>query len=454
MINDYNPEKDNERQNSHPYIPIGEDNYWVLPVEPSPGKGGGRRKGSKSRIKWIAVCLACAVVGGLLSSGIFCLWGGESGGGGKTTLQMGQREAVKLNTSTVSTGTEMTFPEVYAKYVNSTVGIITEITSANAFGQPVEGAAAGSGFIISADGYILTNYHVVENAKTIQVTLGSGAKYSGRLVGYDDDSDVAVLKVSASSLNPVVIGDSDKMHVADAVMAIGNPLGDLTFTCTTGIVSALNRSVTINGLSYNMMQTDCAINEGNSGGPLFNKYGEVVGIVSAKYASSQIEGLGFAIPINDVTSLVSEIIKTGYVTGKASMGITVTTISSAMAQQYNMKQGAYVVSVGAGSCAEKAGLKQGDIITAIGKTAVNSTEDLASAKKSYKAGQTATITIYRSGEAKTLNITFDEEKLTSSASNSGSAKSGQSGSGSYGYSFGNGEDGSFGFQLPGSGEAS
>lgn len=425
-----------------PYLPLDSSQFRVEPLPPA-GAGKNKRRGNRRRtIKFIAACLACAILGGLLSTGFYILQGRS----GATTLQVGSREAVKLNTATVSTGKVMTQPEIYASYVNSTVGITTEVTSTNVFGQTVQGAASGSGFIISADGYIITNYHVVEDAKTIKVTLYNNTSYAARLVGYDDDSDIAVVKVDAAGLTPVVIGDSDKMNVGDAVMAIGNPLGELTFTFTSGVVSALNRSVTIGGLSYHMIQTDCAINEGNSGGPLFNSYGEVIGIVSAKYASSQIEGLGFAIPTGDVINLVKEIMEKGYVSGKASLGISAMTTSDTMVQQYNMKEGAYVISVEPGGCAEKAGLKQGDIITALGDANVASLEDLISAKKAFKAGQSTTVTVYRAGETVKLNLTFDEEKQTeTSASSSSSSDSGSSGNG-----FGNG-GGAWGFQIPGAG---
>ena len=221
----------------------------------------------------------------------------------------------------------LTVPEVYATNVVSTVGISGNVTT-NVWGQTVRNAVSGSGFIISQDGYILTNYHVIDGVSDIKVTLHDGSSYDAQLVGGEEDNDIAVLKVEAQGLKPVVIGNSSDLHVGDQVVAIGNPLGELTFTLTGGYVSALDRNITMSdGVTMNMLQTDTAINSGNSGGPLFNLYGEVVGITTAKLSSSggsgsaSVEGLGFAIPINDVVDMVSDIMEHGYVTGKPNVGI-------------------------------------------------------------------------------------------------------------------------------------
>ncbi len=426
------------------HIPLDSSQYRVDPVFHTAETGdGGPARRNKKRKKWLAVILACVVVLGTAGGGVvYSITRGNQGN--STTLQMGQRDPVQLNTTKVATGEKMTLPEVYATYVNSTVGISTEVTGTNVFGQRVSGVATGSGFIISEDGYILTNYHVVEGASSIQVTMYDETKYNATLVGYDEDNDVAVLKLEATGLKPVVLGDSEQMNVGEAVMAIGNPLGELTFTYTQGVISALNRSVTISGTSYNMIQTDCAINEGNSGGPLFNEYGEVIGIVSAKYASSEIEGLGFAIPINDVLDLAKDILQNGRVTGRPSMGISVSTVTEAVAQQYNLQMGACVNEVQAGSCAETAGLKQGDIITAIGDTKVTTADELVSAKKTFKAGETTNLTIWRNGETLTLSLTFDEEtqstdttKTTETTDATGNGQQGQLPGGNGGYDYNN-----------------
>ena len=243
-----------------------------------------------------------------------------------------------------------------------------------------------------------------------------GTTYDAVLVGGEEENDIAVLKIDTTGLTPVIIGDSDNIKVGEQVVAIGNPLGELTYSMTQGIISAKDRSITMqNGEVMNMLQTDTAINSGNSGGPLFDMYGQVIGITSAKLSSSSssseatIEGLGFAIPINDIKDMVQDIIAHGYVTGKAYMGITVTTVPESDAQRYGMSQGALVKSVDESSCAAKAGLQKGDIITAIDGTTVLSSAELVEAKKEYKAGDTVTLEVDRSGEKLTLTLTFDED---------------------------------------------
>ena len=230
----------------------------------------------------------------------------------------------------------MTDAEVYAANVNSVVSInVTGTSGYNFFGQPVQTASAGSGFVLTTDGYIVTNYHVVENAETVKVTMYNGDEYDARYVGGDEDYDIAVIKVEASDLQAVTLGDSERLNVGDHVLAIGNPLGELTFSMSGGMVSSVNRAINVDGTPFNMIQTDASINHGNSGGPLFNSFGEVVGIVSAKLEStssgSSVEGLGFAIPINDVISMIQDIMTNGYVTNKAYLGATVGTLTQSMA---------------------------------------------------------------------------------------------------------------------------
>ena len=245
----------------------------------------------------------------------------------------------------------------------STVGISATVRTTSR-GRTVEGTASGSGFILTSDGYIVTNYHVVEGASAIKVTTYDNSTYEAKLIGYDDGNDIAVLKIDAENLSPVVLGDSDKMNVGDNVVAIGNPLGELTFTLTAGMVSALNRQITIDDMSMNLIQTDCAINSGNSGGALFNSYGEVIGMTNAKYSSSNsssasIDNIGFAIPSNTVSNIVTSIIEKGYVE-KVYIGVTV---SASYGQRGSQKvQGVTVQSVVEGSPADEAGIQKGDII--------------------------------------------------------------------------------------------
>ena len=376
------------------------------PEQPKPKK----KKGGKL----VALCLVCAIVGGIAGgAGVGAATGAFAQD--KTTIYEGTRTPTVVNVSNVTGKDLLTAPEIYATYVGSTVGITTEITTTNVWGQPVSQAAAGSGFVITSDGYILTNYHVIEDADSIQVAFVDGTTYDATLVGGESENDIAVLKIDATGLTPVIIGDSDNVKVGEQVVAIGNPLGELTFSMTSGIVSAKDRSITMeNGNVMNMIQTDTAINNGNSGGPLFDMYGQVIGITSAKLSGSSsseatIEGLGFAIPINDIKDMVTDIMENGYVTGKPYMGVTVSTVPESISQRYGMSQGALVESVDENSCAAKAGLQKGDIITAIdGKTVISSAE-LVEAKKTYKAGDTVTLEVERNGEKLELSLTFDED---------------------------------------------
>ena len=258
----------------------------------------------------------------------------------------------------------------------------------------------------------------------------NGDKFTARVVGGEADNDVAVLKIEATGLTPVTLGDSDKLVVGEPVYAIGNPLGELTYSFTDGMVSALDRLITTsesNGKgqvvtkTFNVLQTNTAINPGNSGGPLFDSYGNVVGIVSAKYTQSQsgvsAEGLGFALPINDVKEIIADLIEHGYVTGKPYLGIQVVNVSSE-AQRYGIVAGAAVQYIAQGSCAEKAGLQVGDIITAIDDTAIDSSTALTAALSSnYRAGDTAKLTVVRQQQALQISVTFDEKNAQTEASN-------------------------------------
>ena len=363
----------------------------------------------KGALKIVALCLVCALLGGLAQPIYSSLSGGN-----ETTIYTGDRTPTQVDTASVDTSKELTTAEIYAKYVNSCVGITVDIVSTNVFGQTVTGAAAGSGFVITEDGYILTNYHVIDGANSIKVTFDNGKEYTATYVGGEEKNDIAVIKVDATGLTPVVIGKSSDMLVGEQVTTIGNPLGEQTFSESTGIISALDRSITMSdGRQMNMIQTDCAINSGNSGGPLFNSHGEVIGIVSAKYSSgsnsssASVEGLGFAIPMDDVASMVSDLVKNGYVTGKPIMGISVADVDESVTS-YGVPQGAIIRVVTPDLCGAKAGLQAGDIVTKIDNTDVTSASDLTSAIGNYKPGDKVTLTIFRSGETKTVEVTLEE----------------------------------------------
>ena len=303
--------------------------------------------------------------------------------------------------------------QVYSMNVNSVVAISNQANTTNIFGQTSETASSGTGFIISADGYILSNYHVVEGASRLTVITFMGDEYDARLVGFDQMNDVAILKVEAADLPTVTIGSSDELIVGDQVVAIGNPLGELTSSLTVGYISAKDRTINTDGNLINMMQTDAAINPGNSGGPLFNMKGEVIGITTAKYSGStgsgaSIEGIGFAIPIADVMSMTEDLIANGYRTNQAYLGVSVRDLPADTAEMYSLPTGSYILEVTEGSCAQAAGIQPKDIIIAIGEYPVEGNSTLQAALRKFKAGDTTTVTVYRGGQELQLPITFDE----------------------------------------------
>ena len=355
------------------------------------------------------LCLVCALLGGL--------------GGGAVAGLITRSGKSSGSSATGSSGTLVTQPvssdpssasSIYDLACKQVVAITTEVTYTNYFGQTSSQASCGSGFFITEDGYVLTNYHVISTAHqygyAVSVLTYDGTTYQATIVGVDEDNDIALLKIDAAGVTPVTFGDSDGMAVGDTVYAVGNPLGELEFTMTSGMISALDRTITTSDGSdsgINMFQIDAAVNAGNSGGPVYNTSGQVIGIVTAKYSSSGVEGLGFAIPVNDAVAIANDLMKNGTVTDRAQLGITLQTIPDSAAQYYNMPDGAYVNAVNSGSCAEKAGLKAGDIITAIDDTAVSSGDALRSALRGYSAGESATLTVSRSGETLKLTVTFD-----------------------------------------------
>ena len=420
---DPNAESHTESAAGSTVEPAAEPVVTDTPVQPKKHHGGVGRV--------VALILSCAVISAA------CGFGGailaqNSSRTGKTTVQQSNRTAATVNVKKVDGQTLMSPAEVYASTVNSVVSINCSAVSTNIFGQQTESASSGSGFIYTADGYIVTNQHVVANASSINVTLYNGDTYPATLVGSDSDYDVAVLKIDAKDLPAVTLGSSTDVNVGDTVLAIGNPLGELTFSMSQGIVSCVNRAINVEGTPFNMIQVDASINPGNSGGPLMNLYGEVVGIVSAKYSSyanTTVEGLGFAIPINDVQSIIKDIIENGSVGNKAYMAITAGTMTQQMAAQYkiNATEGVFVYSVEDGGAGDKAGLKLGDVITKLNDTQITSMEDLSAAKKGFKAGDTVTLTVLRDGQEITTQLTFDAQPQTTDDT----ADSSQSGDNSY-----------------------
>ena len=366
-------------------------------------------KKNRTGLKVTALALCCALLGGAVGGGVVHFAENQPG---QTSVNVSSRPATHVSVNTVDGKTAMTDAEVYAAGVNSVVSInVTGTSGTNFFGQPVRTASAGSGFVLTKDGYIVTNYHVVKDGETVKVTMYNGDEYEAKYVGGDEDYDIAVIKVEAQDLQAVTLGDSSGLNVGDHVLAIGNPLGELTFSMSGGMVSCVNRAINVDGTPFNMIQTDASINPGNSGGPLFNQYGEVVGIVSAKYSSTgneSVEGLGFAIPINDVLAMIQDIMTNGYVTNKPYLGVTAGTMTEQMAAQYryDVTSGVFIYSVEEDGAAAKAGLKMGDVIVKVDDTDITSMEDLTVAKKQYSAGDTCTLTIYREGQETTVELTW------------------------------------------------
>jgi len=329
---------------------------------------------------------------------------------------------------------ELTTEEIVDKVLPSVVGIESKFTYTNdnggyyyGFGfvedTPSESTASatGTGVIITDNGYIVTNAHVIYDSeygggisKDISVLVDGDTSYDAEVIGYDTDCDIAVLKINADGLKAAEFGNSDELKLGEDVVAIGNPLGfDLMNTVTRGIVSGKDRQISINDQSMDLIQTDAAINSGNSGGPLINKYGQVIGINSSKMSSSysgqaSIEGIGFAIPSNTASKIIDDLIEYGYVTGKPQLGINCQDVSEAIASMYNLPIGVYVTSVSENSAADKAGLRIGDVITAVDDTDVKTSVELNSLKNKHSAGETVKLTVVREGREETLEVTLDE----------------------------------------------
>ena len=387
------------------------------PTEQMPQMPGQKKHKKSGAGKAIALVLVCALVSGCMGVGGAFLGSSLVRQGqpetvlsdGVSTVMKGVRETSVLQIQQIDSSKTLSAAEVYAANVNSTVGIVTSAVTTNFWGQRTTSAAAGSGFLFTDDGYILTNYHVVQGADSVTVSTYDGTKYDARIIGFDESNDVAVLKIDAEGLTPVVIGNSDNLNVGDSVVAIGNPLGELTFSLTSGTVSALDREVTMSsGISMELIQTDCAINSGNSGGALFNMHGEVVGITNAKYSGSSgsgasIDNIAFAIPINDVYSIVTSIIEKGYIE-KPYIGVSVLDVSDET-QKYGLPKGASVQTVTDDGPAKAAGLQVNDIITKVDDTEITGSSDLVKTIGQCKPGQEITLTVYRQGQTLELKVT-------------------------------------------------
>ena len=380
-----------------------------------------RRKHSGGRIARSAVALVLAAAMGFAGGFVGARVGNA---GNKVVIQQVERPA-SSDSSTDSTGnsisatsgTGLSTAQVAEMVSPSVVVITTEqvvYSQWSWYGQSQVESGAGSGVIISSDGYILTCAHVVSGASNITVSIGD-KDYPATLVGEDTTSDIAVVKVDATGLTPATVGNSDNLKVGESVMAVGNPLGELGGTVTSGIVSALNRSVSIQGSSsvntMSLIQMDASVSPGNSGGGLFNMNGELVGIVNAKSSDSDAEGLGFAIPVNDAVKVAQELLENGYVTGRPYLGISYFAVTDAQtaAQLGVNAYGVYIVEVVKGGPADKAGLQAGDRIVSVDGSEVATQSDLGTLMQNHKAGDTIEITVARGGQMQTVNVTLGEK---------------------------------------------
>ena len=400
----------------------------VQPQDAQPPKQPPKKKKkfNGKRVARSAVALVLAAAMGFAGGFV----GAKFGGSGKVVIQQVAPSSTADSasgsdssiTAASSSGSSLTTEQVADLVSPSVVVITTEqvvYSQWSWYGQNQVESGAGSGVIISSDGYILTCAHVVDGASTITVTIGD-KDYTATLVGEDTTSDIAVIKIDADGLTPATVGNSDSLKVGQSVMAVGNPLGELGGTVTGGMISALNRSVTIQGSSsvntMSLIQMDASVSPGNSGGGLFNMNGELVGIVNAKSSSSDAEGLGFAIPINDAIKVAQELLENGYVTGRPYLGITYLAVTDAQtASQLGVNAyGVYVVEVVKGGPAEKAGLQAGDRIVSVDGTEIASKDDLGTLMQKHAAGDTLSITIARDGQMQMVNVTLGEKTASNS----------------------------------------
>lgn len=406
-------------QQNAPVQPNGQPVYYGVPVHQPQKQPKPKKHGSKFGLKLLAVVLCCAITSAaslgvfvvMIQNGVINVQSSEASSNAAFTIS----RVVNGDTSASSDGTvsAMSDQDIAAKLTPSVVCIQNyQVTQNYGFMQTdtsdssVSPAGEGSGIIMSEDGYIITNAHVVEGATSLKVITSDGETYEAQLIGSDTVTDLAVVKIDATGLTAAEFGSSKDLRVADKVMAIGNPGGhELSSSVTIGYVSALNRAIANNTTGYTMeyIQTDAAINPGNSGGALINEYGQVVGINSAKISATGYEGLGFAIPIDTAQPIISDLIQYGYVKDRAVLGISGQFIDSMTGRFYGLPQGEYVAQLNS-SEAQASGLQVGDVITAIDGQQLDSESTLRSAILSKKPGDTVTLQVYRSSTQQSATV--------------------------------------------------
>lgn len=362
-----------------------------------------QKKKNSINPKYIAGAAAFVVAAGACGFGGAMLANNMTGPSGVTiNQQSGNSSTAAINDVS----------DIAAKCGPSVVEITTQgvASSGGLLQQQYITQGAGSGVIMSEDGYIITNHHVIENATAVAVRTTDGQEYSAEIIGSDSQTDLAVLKINATGLSPATFGDSDSLEVGDAAIAIGNPLGELGGTVTTGIISALDRQITIDDTTMTLLQTDAAINPGNSGGGLFDASGNLIGIVNAKESSTGVEGLGFAIPINGAIDIINELIENGSVTSRPALNVSLYDYSGqSYYSQGNMEAGCYIVQVVEGGAADQAGLQVNDRIVKFDGQDITSSSEVKAILNEHKIGDTVTMVIERDGQQQEVNITLQSQ---------------------------------------------
>lgn len=384
---------------------------------------GAKKKKKIGMKKYVAAATAAAVLNMAILGGIFYVGYNmgslKNSGIAKNSVVQSMNESKGTSTSgaknAVENGQELSTVEISKKVGPAVVGITSQIQSGmSIFGTTTTSEGSGSGIIISSDGYIVTNNHVIDGATKVTVTLNTGSVYDAKIIGKDEKTDLAVIKIeSKEDLTVAELGDSTALEVGEKAVAIGNPLGMEFFGSTTqGIISAVNRTITVENRTMNVIQTDAAINSGNSGGALVNSYGKVIGINAVKISSSSVEGMGFAIPISEAMPVISDLMQYGYVKGRPVIGISSRDVTEYMSARQGWPRGVQVMSVQQGSGAEVAGLEQGDIITKADGKEVKSTDELNKIKDSHKPGEFINVEVYKysTGLTQKASIKLSEER--------------------------------------------
>ncbi|MEA5003561.1 MAG: trypsin-like peptidase domain-containing protein [Christensenella sp.] len=405
MNQNANVPQDNYYNNSH--YPVRLDD----PQFSGGGADGGSKKPKKEKSPFLTKKVAAVVLTACIATSAFLGFSAGRINNTAGSVTGGSTDNGVVQTAAdLNSGEDLSVSQIVEKSANSIVEITTEVTQTNQFMQQVTGEAAGSGVIISEDGYIVTNNHVVEDGSKFTVRLKNGESYEAKLIGRDPQMDLAVLKVEAEGLTPVTFGSSSALEVGDMTVAIGNPLGTLGGTVTNGIVSALNRELNLGDTTMNLIQTNAAINPGNSGGGLFDGQGNLIGVVVAKSGGTNIEGLGFAIPIDDARTVIDSLIADGYVKGRIETGMSFIDIASEQeAALYGLSAtGVYVSSVTEGSAAAQIGVKAGDRLVAIDNQEVTSASEANDILDGHAVGDTINITVERSGRTGSADITLSE----------------------------------------------